>query len=311
MTRIFRLLGCIFLPFMIACEPPEDMRPDRPPPPESGIQFEMPEAIIPAYSEIQLCWVPDWQRDADLFIKSFDPYQGPAGHHLVALSSMIPRAPGDTWDCTSIEDMVALNPLVFPNLSDREILPDGYGVRLGRYDTVVMQSHFVNATDHDILVSDIANVITVPDQEVDSDMIESSYIVVNRNDLNLAPGIDDTYVDAALDIPHPINLLFFFGHMHDYGAKLHISVKRAINDFMTEEIYGIDQWSGEMRDAPPFEFYDEGYSIVMEPGDRVHIECVFNNETGETLHFPQEMCTGIGGYWPALDEGTIILKEEE
>src|SRR5438552_16724334 len=76
------------------------------PPPlgaSEGLQFVMPDTVIPAGQEKMTCWVPDYTPDQDYQVVSFEPLQGAYGHHLVAMVSGTPRPPGTVFDCTEVE----------------------------------------------------------------------------------------------------------------------------------------------------------------------------------------------------------------
>lgn len=87
----------------------------EPPVEGKGVQFVMPETIIPAGEEKMMCWIPDWVPERDYLVRSFIGLQGGMGHHIVALTSGIPREAGTTFDCTELEAMVALEPLLVPD----------------------------------------------------------------------------------------------------------------------------------------------------------------------------------------------------
>src|SRR6185295_14281342 len=102
---------------LAGCSFPVNDRVTVPPPlsASEGLQFVMPDTVIPAGAERMTCWVPDYTPDQDYEVASFEPLQGVYGHHVLAMVSGIPRKAGQVFDCTDAEDMASLRPLILPD----------------------------------------------------------------------------------------------------------------------------------------------------------------------------------------------------
>lgn len=275
-----------------------------PPPEGEGVQFVMPETLIPAGEEKQFCWIPDWVPERDYFVKSFLGYQSGMGHHVVALTSSIPRQAGSTFDCTSLESMISVEPLLVPDSAtpgeelEARIMPENFAVRLPAGARLVMQSHYVNVSDQDLKVADVAQLLFVAAED---DFVEASYFTVNHGGIDVPTGEHTTTVSC--DVAQRVQLVSLFGHMHDWGSAVKIERERA---GAVETLYDVPEWTVEYRDLPPMETYPEADPLVFEPGDKVHVTCSYNNDTGGPLRFPEEMCVAFGAYFPANADGFIV-----
>jgi hypothetical protein len=270
--------------------------------PEVGIQFVQPEFTVPAASEVMVCWIPDWVPDQDYLVNQFVGHQGSMGHHVVALRSGIPRQAGSTFDCTELESMTSLEPLILPDPEGEKLLPDGFAVRLPKDSRIVIQSHYVNATQQDILVRDVAELFFHPEGETAT---EANYLIMNHGALDLPTGVSSAQKNCT--VPDDLNLLLFLPHMHDWGRTFSLDHVRSD---ATTNLIQIDEWTVDFRDDPPITFFDHQDPFVVQGGDRIEMNCGFDNTTGEKLTFPQEMCTAVAYYYPARDVDPTIICDE-
>ncbi|MFM2161750.1 MAG: hypothetical protein RLZZ383_1262, partial [Pseudomonadota bacterium] len=147
---------------------PVDLRTDFPDPAGEAVVFVTPDLTIPAYADIQFCYVTTY-TGPDVGITHMTNYQGPSGHHLVILGTTTSAREvpdGTLWDCTKTEDMNMEDsePVIFggsvtksDTMTVNELdLPDGMGVVLQSGQRLVVQAHYINATATPMLVRDEA-----------------------------------------------------------------------------------------------------------------------------------------------------------
>jgi hypothetical protein len=278
---------------------PADHRVTVGPAPENGVQFVMPETVIAAGEERMICWIPDWVPETDYFVEQFEGLQSALGHHVVALTSGIPRNAGDVFDCTDIESMTTISPLILPDLETEPLLPDGFAVKLPQDAKIVIQSHYVNYAEEDILVADVARFHFTAEN---SEPTIASYWIANHGGLQLEPGEDSATVTC--DIESEMKLIVLLGHMHDLGVK--VSMTRTTAEGVVDTIYSVDNWTIEYRDLPPLVRFSPEDPLIFNAGDTVSITCHYNNPTEDIVTFPQEMCTAVGYYFPALPDGIVM-----
>jgi hypothetical protein len=278
-----------------------DLRVTPPPPPAAGegLQFVMPETVIKQGEEKMICWIPDFEVTETLFVSRFEGLQADVGHHVVALQSAIPREVGSTFDCTQIEQMASMRPLVLPDPTDTPTLPPGFAVRMDAGAKIVIQSHYVNYTDSDILVADVARFTTLPEAEV---VQEASYLILNSTLIDIPAGQAGT-VTKDCDIPGEMRVLTMLGHMHELGKSLSVVSGE-------EALYNIDAWTSDMRDVPPLNKFTAEEALVLNAGQRLTLTCNFENTRDHRVGFPEEMCTSVSYYFPALPEGMILCEDD-
>lgn len=303
--------------FALAClpAPPDldaaiDQRVEIPAAPAAGAGFQLigPEITIPAGGDQMWCWVPDLAPDTvDHLVKDFVTFQGRSGHHLLAMKSVVPRQPNDVFDCTSVEGMSSVEPLMSPSTQNSEgtvnLLSDDFAVRVPAGTQIVMQSHYVNVETKPILVRDVGNFIFLPPEET---RIEANYMVINDLNLQIPPN-NQPYTHATdCVLEQPMQFAALTGHMHEWGKRVFIE---KINAEGSTTIYDVPAWSPKFRDAPPVTHLPLAAPITVAQGETLRVTCEWVNDTDEALTFPHEMCDAVFVYYPALPEGFLLCGE--
>lgn len=292
----------------LACTNPAtpDVKTDFPNPPslpEHGIELSMPEIVLEPGQDITWCYVPEFDSTEDIVVKRAVAYQGGSGHHMAVYRSGVPRQPGELFDCTSLESMVSMLPLVIPDVAnhDLRVMPEGFGVRVPAGSAIVLQAHLINADIEPVKVKDVLQFELAA---ADEQLIEASYWVVSDNELVLPQGT--VTVTKECEILEETKLVFQLGHMHEWGKKL--SVTRHRGD-VADVIYDVPDWSSEFRDRGPTKSYSVEEPLILQPGDRIDLTCEWDNDTGAEIRWPKEMCVTLGAYFPARGEGFIDCNE--
>lgn len=312
-----RIALCV-LTLPIACAAPDeaddspvDGRVEVPDPPAEGegLQFVMPETLVPAGEERMFCWIPEFDVAQDYLLTHFQGWQhSPGGHHVVALRSGIPQEPGTVYDCTMIEQMTAVRPLINPDpATDLRGLPDGYAIRMREGTQIVFQSHYINYTDQDILVADVARMDLAP---AGTTPVEASYFILNHGGLSLPAGPSEEELTCGYPASgEDVSILSVFGHMHGYGTSLSVEFDGG-GDW--ETIYDIPEWEVSFRDTPPVTQWAPGGAdvLAMGPGDQMRLTCAWDNTSADELHFPSEMCASVATYYPATLADPVITCDE-
>lgn len=292
---------------------PLDYRVKVPTPPAKGegLQFKQPETIIKAGEEKQVCWIPNWVPEKDYYIRSFNGFQSKMGHHVVALRSAVPRKAGTQFDCTSLEQMTAIRPLILPDLPNRPLLPKGYAVHVSKGTKIVIQSHYVNTSSKDIKVADVAHINFYTAKEPPN---VASYFILNHGAIDLPTG--KSKVDVKCKVENNMNILVLLGHMHEYGTSINIKMSGSASKML----YNIPKWNVDMRDNPPIDFFGplyKGYEgaktsekLEFKKGDQIDLHCEYDNTTKGNLTFPAEMCTMVA-YYHSKETNKIITCDSE
>jgi len=289
---------------LAGCSFPVNDRVTVPPPlsASEGLQFVMPDTVIPAGAERMTCWVPDYTPDQDYEVASFEPLQGVYGHHVLAMVSGIPRKAGQVFDCTDAEDMASLRPLILPDRGESQaLLPPGFAVKLPKDARIVFQSHHINTSEHDLVEADVARLHFAP---AGSNPTLAGYFIMNSSQQNLAAHTQGQ-VTLTCSPPQQLQALAVVGHMHYLGTSISLTRVRGGD---TNTLYSVSQWQPQFRDLPPVNVYPPSAPLTMEPTDTYTLTCNYDNQTDATVKFPTEMCASIAYYFPALPEATVLCE---
>jgi hypothetical protein len=222
---------------------------------------------------------------------------------MAVYRSGVPRQPNELFDCTSLESMVSMLPLVIPDKADIDtrIMPEGFGVRVPAGSAIVLQAHLINANIEPVRIRDIVQLeMAVAGEE----LVEASYWVMSHNELVLPTGTSN--VTLGCEILEETKIVFQLGHMHEWGTKM--SVTRTRGD-QTDLIYDVPEWDSDFRDNGPTTSYPADEPLVLAPGDHVDLNCEWDNDTGEEIRWPKEMCVTLGAYFPARGGGFLDCNE--
>lgn len=270
---------------------PVDSFAEIPATPQGSIQWDFPEQIIEAGTEVQLCYFME-KLPEDIFITSLTSYQGPFGHHLVIFRAEKEETPGTVRDCTAASDMVNLSPVISSVNFGLQKFPDGMAIRVPAATQPLLQLHIVNTSDKPIRVRDAVHVNLVAQADV---QLLAGFYGVSNIDFVLPPhATSETTFDC--EVPRDMNLLLMGPHMHEWGTVFEATAGPIDN---LKPVIDIQKWQAEMRDAPPVVEFPVDAPFVLKAGDVVRTHCIWNNTTTDNIIFPHEMCATYGYYYPA------------
>lgn len=246
------------------------------------IDLVTPEVEIPAGAEKLYCMYLTYEGD-DTAIFNMDGLQGEGGHHVVLLTTRKPKPVGTFTDCTSVEDMIDLDPFILPGIG----LPDRTGISLAKGTQFVLQFHYVNPFTQPILVRDVARLHKRDVAEVDewiAPFVTNSYGLV-------VPSADAPHkVEFDCALPFDVELLVLGGHLHEQGQTFEVTIG---DGTVMDSAYLVDPWKPDFRDAPPVSLFFSNPLRVTQ-GQTIRTTCTWRNETGRQMTFPEEMCSAFG-----------------
>jgi hypothetical protein len=292
-TQWTALLGAL----SFGCGEPEpaildDLATERPPP-EASQSWDLTEQIIQPGDDVQICHFLE-ETTEEMWVKSFNSFQGKYGHHLIIFKARITEKPGTIRDCTSAEDMIRLSPIISSVQFGLERFPDGMAIRVPRGSQIVLQQHYVNTSEKPIRVKDVAYVETVPASDV---MVPAGFFGISDIDFELAPNATDVQrVAFECEVPRDMKLLLAGPHMHEWGTQFVAEMGPASGP---TEVLRVDKWEAWMRDEPPVHDWGKDAPFELKEGDVMRTACTFKNTTSRKLIFPTEMCATYGYYFPA------------
>jgi hypothetical protein len=240
-----------------------------------------PEVVIPSGVEQMWCYSYTYTGE-EIAMSGIDPRQGNYGHHAVLLTAKEPAADGSLIDCTDRTLMWNYEPFAVPT-----DLPEGHGIRLPTGQQLVVQFHYVNASPSPIRVRDVIRVAKLPVAEVTTwaAMFATADIAFN------IPAGQQLEYTFDCTVEQPLSLLFVAGHMHERGTSFSLQIQPPGGSF--ERLYLVDPWRPEYRDIPPPQsYFTDPYELAA--GTVIRTTCAWDNDTGEAITFPKEMCVAVG-----------------
>ena len=282
-----------------------DARIEIPPPPEGGLQGLLLDIEVPSGAEVFRCALFTYDGP-DVGVDGMWVHHNSDFTHHTVLKGAHPdddqHEDGASFDCGVPEEQ-KFRPVLFegirlgePNgLGSDILLPEGWAFQLKSGQRWMVEGHYINVRPEPVLVSNGISLGLLPAEEV------TEYVAAWTHDagnFEIPPG-DGVEVQFECSWDQPATVISVTGHMHDLGVSYTIDWNRSDG---SERIYHEPEWNPAWRSNPNILYWPMGEE-VMNPGDSFTHTCVWDNDSGETLGFPQEMCTAFGvvrGYSEAI-----------
>ena len=263
---------------------------------DSVLELETPviEGIEPG-ADITYCTYLDVAVEEDLDILSFLGTQGDFGHHTILYGARVKQDAG-THECTE-QDMINARYLAAGGAEGGvSAVPEGIAFRLKRGQQLMIQSHFINASDHVISgQSHFALEVGSPDP---SRELADLFTVVTT-EIEIPPGSTGT-AHASCPVAHDLQLVALGGHAHEWGT--HVSVRHTPAAGGAARMLYDQIWSPEAIFNPTIAHFTAEDPLFIPAGDTLEVDCEYFNDTDEPLMFPSEMCVGWSFQFPADHE---------
>ena len=271
-----------------------DVRVDIPPADPRYFDIVTPEAVVPAGEERLFCYHLPYKGE-QMLVHNLIATQGKYGHHAFVMATDKPLPEGTMEDCTAVKDMLKYRPLILPLE-----LPDGAGAVIEPGTNIVAQSHYVNASDQPLRIRDVLRVEKMDSADLST---KAAMFTTNTIKFTLPPG--ETEVTFDCTVPNDTELMLVGGHMHEQGTRLEVWHGPTVDSL--ERVYLADPWRVEYRDNPPItKLFDT--PRPLKAGDTVRVTCAWNNETGEDMKFPGEMCGSFGLFRGTWDIWSCLIQ---
>ena len=263
-----------------------------PPAPKSDeIQIVSPavRAIQPA-QDITLCAYIDERVASDMDIVSYQGYQSHVGGHHVILYSVERSQAANVHECNE-DDMVNARYLAGTGAdSPQTELPKDVVFRIPGNTQLMIQTHWINATDKPIDGQGAFN-LKVTDPKPEHKLAQLFTTVTTS--FTLPVGLGSTSTECT--VKEHMNAFMIGGHMHEWGT--HVKISHTPVSAATPNVIYDYGWSAEDVFDPPRNNYTTDNPFILDVGDKIHIDCNYNNTTGAPLPFPSEMCVAfVYGY---------------
>jgi hypothetical protein len=273
-------------------------------PDPNALAFHVETTVKPG-TEAQLCKFIALPKDrGELAVTSADHTYTEGSHHfLVYRTSMteIPSGGGDLVSCDDTEWMSTVRGVAYAAQAPTGdlTLPEGVSQRFTPGEVLLVQVHYVNASQADLDAKVDFTFHTAP---ADSAKIEAGVLFFFNPIIDVPPHGTSS---AALSCPIPedVNLLFAASHMHRRGASF-----EAHQGGQPEgSLYTSKTWS----EPVPRTFSPTDASAKVAKGASISYSCSYQNSDDQRyIAGPSaqhdEMCMFIGMYYPKLDTATEL-----
>jgi hypothetical protein len=264
---------------------------DPPRPSDDELQLIAPAiyAIAPG-EDVTLCSYIDYRTERELDVTHYQGYQSELGGHHAILYAVTQKQAPNTHPCNE-SDMLSSRYLAGAGEVSPADLPAGVVFRMPADTQLMIQTHWINTTDHPIDGQSAFNLrVTEPKPEH-----QPAQLVTIVNTLFTLPeGPASTTADC--EIREGFNVFALGGHMHEWGTHTRITYTPATAT-AAQTIYETD-WTPTFQSDPPRNHYTLEDPFVMSVGDKVHIDCDYMNDTGAPIPFPREMCVAFAYGYP-------------
>lgn len=260
------------------------------PPADGYTRFMMPTVPdLQPGDDLMFCqWVAA-PEDVDRQIIDTTGFQSKGGHHIALYATSQIEKVGTSRICT-VRDMLTVNFVgaVGAEGVSAAKLPDGMAFNVPKGFALMTNTHYFNAGDD---VIDGQSVVDVKFTDPKHRLPAAGSVAVNNDGFSIPPGsayTSDGYCKATTKLS-----FFMWGnHMHEWGAH---AMSEIIHPDGTKTLMAKDDsWSADKTFNPAWEHWDTNAPFVVNAGDTFHVQCNWNNTTGDALTFPVEMCVSTG-----------------
>lgn len=249
------------------------------------------------------CFYTDVTTDRQLSVQSATARQAVGGHHVTVYYTNVPQPPNH-HPCRD-EEMVEWQQVA--GAGGDEVsgegtvsLPDGLATRIPAGKQIVTQSHYINTTGRTITVEDTVSIRLVDPSRIRA---YANYFVVNDATFQVPAGMR-TERTTTCTVPQDLQIVLLLGHMHANGR--HYRLERLHEGEPAELLYETG-WQPVYESHPPITRFPVERPYLLPQGARLRQTCRWDNDTGQPLVFPREMCIAFMYYFP--DMGSLFCRD--
>lgn len=260
-----------------------------------------PVTLAPGETKQVVQWVSS-PLDHDIDLIDVRGSQGPGGHHAVLFASPDVEPVGTTRDWQPADQITArfLGGVGGEGVSGGSKLPPGAVFRVPAGSGFYIQSHYLNPTDEAITTS---STLEIAVSDPDPEKVVLSMFVNSTLAINVTDGRSEQTVTC--DIQEDTALVMYVNHEHETGTGVTTMLRSG--DAM-QTVKTDPAWDPEWATHPNFQVTALDQPIVLHKGDQLVTTCGWDNHSGKTLGFPDEMCAFLTFYRGTADRACANNK---
>jgi hypothetical protein len=281
---------------------PGDILP--PPPTGKGFQIGLDVDLEPG-GEIEYCRYFALPGEGELDVQSFEHAYSRGSHHLLVYQTRFAASEIDdeVFPCAGASfDSLGVTGVAYAAQVDRGALsyPDGVALKMRAGDVVLLQTHYLNASD-DPLEAKVRLNFRLADAPA---AVEAGTLFFYDWAIVVPPN-QQTTARMSCAIPEDANILFGMSHMHRRGVGYRSWLAGA-DLAEPEELVSTTRW--ENVEPTLFDPVKQ-----FRAGQRVDFECDYTGESSRTIiegpsAVDNEMCMFIAAYYPRMDRAAEVCR---
>jgi hypothetical protein len=278
------------------------------PPGTTSYMLNVGPLYVDAGTQIVYCTYMHLGNPEPIEVIGFTSTQSIGGHHVILVANNSDHPDGEPFVCAQSE---SINPTLGSMIyitqvhQDSQLYPPQVGMLLPANASVMMQTHFIDATPNNLTVNSSVTVLAGAPGSV---TIPGAPLLVYNSDLVVPEGPSTATASCIFEAgpngPNGesganMNMFMLAGHMHSHGTNFLLDFTEL--DGGSSQIYETTVW-----DSPTEELFNP--ALLVQPGESFTWTCDYFNADGGTIDQPNEMCAVLGNYYPAYG-GSLSLFE--
>jgi len=268
---------------------------------DTQVKFEM-DLLVPRGAELHRCVYAQFPSDrGEIAVQRVESHYTPGSHHLLAYRSeltAIPEGKEGLLDCyesgASAQQRGSYYEAQQPE--EKRELPAGVAHIFQPGEVLVLEAHYINATEKDIT----AHVEMITHTTNRADIKQEAGTLFYNNVNIMVPPHSTAHTEMSCTLPQDIQLALLWSHMHARGVKFVAETDDPEAAKVLGTLYEEKEWA-----EPRPRVYPSDPPVVLHAGTRIRFACDFQNDTDKTFRFGQsaeanEMCILHGMYWPRM-----------
>jgi hypothetical protein len=256
------------------------------PTPQGGLAIYSPiiKGIKPG-DDVTYCTYSDTIAPEELFVHFTQGSQTKYGHHAILYYTSTPEAP--RTEVCSGQGMETLTQLIGgtggEGIVDFSGIPANAGTIIPKGAQFVIQSHWINTGDTD--ADGQAMLVTEPGPATDR-VVLGTLAIANLGFNVPANSPGESSLECQFDSDQQVILTL--GHEHEWGTHVRADVTRVATG--NDEVLFDRPFTPHDVFAPPLNMYSLDKPLSFSKGDKIKMDCQWENTTPQALTFPREMC---------------------
>lgn len=235
--------------------------------------------------------------DRPVYIEELIPIDPEGTHHTVVTYMEDSSIPDENIPCSVVNHYPRM---VYGSGVGTQpfVLPEGTAIPIPAGAQILVNLHLFNAGTETLRGHSGLEVVTIPESEV---VNEAGSVLAGDEFFEIPPMASDHWITGGCTMEEETTVFALFPHMHSFG------------DF--QRVYTQTDTGEELIYENTFSFDEQRYypidPVVLQPGDRVRVDCRYQNPTSSPVRWGDssltEMCYAGLLFYPAQRFGVTCV----